>query len=86
MHTTAITQKGQVTIPKAVRRALNLKPRDRVLITLEGDRAVIIPIRQRSLSQLQGVLPATAPFPSHQQIREEIRRQRGEELLQEASE
>ncbi len=83
MHTTTVTQKGQVTIPKEVRRALNLKPHDRVLITLEGDRAVIIPIRRRALSQFKGVLPATVPFPGHQQIREEIRRQRGEELLKE---
>ncbi len=85
MHTTTMTQKGQVTIPRTVRRALNLKPRDRVLITLEGDRAVIIPLRRRSLSQLQGVLPATVPFPGHSQIREEIGRQRGEELFQEVS-
>jgi len=83
MHTTTVTQKGQVTIPKEVRRALNLKPHDRVLITLEGDRAVIIPIRRRALSQFKGILPATVPFPGHQQIREEIRRQRGEELLKE---
>jgi antitoxin PrlF len=83
MHTTTMTQKGQVTIPKEVRRALNLKPHDRVLITLEGDRAVIIPIRRRALSQFKGILPATVPFPGHQQIREEIRRQRGEELLKE---
>jgi AbrB family looped-hinge helix DNA binding protein len=86
MHTTTVTQKGQVTIPKEVRRALNLKPHDRVLITLEGDRAVIIPIRRRALSQFKGVLPATVPFPGHQQIREEIRRQRGEELLKEVKE
>jgi virulence-associated protein VagC len=63
-----------------------LKPHDRVLITLEGDRAVIIPIRRRALSQFKGILPATVPFPGHQQIREEIRRQRGEELLKEVKE
>jgi AbrB family looped-hinge helix DNA binding protein len=83
MHTTTVTQKWQVTIPKEVHRALNLKPHDRVLITLEGDRAVIIPIRRRALSQFKGILRATVPFPGHQQIREEIRRQRGEELLKE---
>jgi len=85
MHTTTLTQKGQVTISRTARRALNLKPRDRVLITLEGDRAAIIPLQRRSLSQLQEALPATVPFPGHPQIREEIRRQRGEELLQEVS-
>lgn len=86
MHTTTLTQKGQVTIPESVRRALNLKPRDRVLIALDGDRAVLIPLRQRSLSQLRGALPATVPFPGHQQVREEIRRQRGEMWLQKGGE
>lgn len=86
MHTTTLTQKGQVTIPASVRRALNLKPRDRVLIALDGDRAVLIPLRQRSLSQLRGALPATVPFPGHQQVREEIRRQRGEMWLQKGGE
>lgn len=84
MHTTILTQKGQVTIPRMVRRALGLRPGDRVLITLEGDRAVLLPVSPRSLSQLRGALPATAPFPGHQQIREEIRRRRGEMFRQES--
>ncbi|MBC7227771.1 MAG: AbrB/MazE/SpoVT family DNA-binding domain-containing protein [Thermoflexales bacterium] len=86
MHATTLTQKGQVTIPKAVRRALGLKPGDRVFITLDGDRALLLPVHRRSLSQLRGALPATAPFPGHQQIREGIRRQRGEMLRQEGGE
>ena len=32
---TTITQKGQITIPKKIREAVNLKVRDRVRITLE---------------------------------------------------
>lgn len=86
MHATTLTQKGQVTIPRAVRRALGLKPGDRVLITLDGDRALLVPAHRRSLSQLRGALPATVPFPGHQQIREEIRLQRGEMLRQESGE
>ncbi|MFN3762023.1 MAG: AbrB/MazE/SpoVT family DNA-binding domain-containing protein [Anaerolineae bacterium] len=83
MYTTTLTPKGQVTIPRAVRRALGLKPGDRVLITLDGDRALLVPVHRRSLSQLRGALPATAPFPGHPSIREEIGRQRGEMLRQE---
>jgi AbrB family looped-hinge helix DNA binding protein len=33
--TTTITQRGQVTIPAEVRRALGLKPRDKVAFTIE---------------------------------------------------
>lgn len=86
MRIMTLTRKGQVTIPRAVRRALGLQPGDHVLITLEGDRALLIPARRHSLTQLQGALPATVPFPGHQQIREEVRRQRAEALLQESRE
>jgi AbrB family looped-hinge helix DNA binding protein len=40
-----ITTKGQVTIPKEVRKGLNLASSDRVIIVLEGEQAVIKPIR-----------------------------------------
>ncbi len=86
MRAITLTQKGQVTIPRDVRRALGLKPGDQVWITLDGDRALLVPAHRRPLGHLQGALPATVPFPGHQQIREEIRRQRGEALLQERGE
>ena len=34
-HTTIVTRKGQITVPVAVRRALNLKEGDRVVVTLK---------------------------------------------------
>ena len=39
--TTRLTSKGQVTIPVHVRRALGLKPRDRVAFTLEDGVATV---------------------------------------------
>lgn len=38
---TTMTSKGQVTIPKAVRDAVGLKPGQRVAVTVEDGRAVI---------------------------------------------
>ena len=52
-----ITSKGQVTIPKDVREKLNLRPGDRLLVTVQGDRIIMIPIRMRSLSEMFGALP-----------------------------
>jgi len=36
-----VTSKGQITIPAAVRRALQLQPGDRLLFRLVGDRALM---------------------------------------------
>jgi antitoxin PrlF len=36
-----LTSKGQVTVPRAVREALNLSEGDRVTFRVEGDRAVL---------------------------------------------
>ena len=38
---TTMTSKGQVTIPKAVRDAVGLKPGQRVAVTVEDGRAII---------------------------------------------
>lgn len=39
---TTVTDKGQVTIPVDVRRALGLKPRDKVSIEYDADRGVAV--------------------------------------------
>lgn len=36
-----LTSKGQLTVPKAVRDALGIKPGDAVVFRLEGTRAVL---------------------------------------------
>lgn len=38
---TTITSKGQITLPVEVRRALNLRPGQKVSVRIEGNRAVI---------------------------------------------
>ncbi len=45
MPIATLTSKGQMTIPKEVRKALNLKPSEKVIIVVEGDQAVIRPLR-----------------------------------------
>ena len=50
-----VTTKGQVTIPKSVRDHLKIKPYDKVDFFLEGDRAVLTPVK--TLKDLRGVVP-----------------------------
>ena len=40
-----LTSKGQMTVPKEVRKALNLKPSEKVMIVVEGNQAVIKPLK-----------------------------------------
>ncbi len=40
-----LTSKGQVTVPKEVRKALNLKPSEKLIIVVEGNQAVIKPLK-----------------------------------------
>jgi AbrB family looped-hinge helix DNA binding protein len=82
MSTSTVTSKGQVTIPRDVRKALNLKARDKVIFVLERDRAILIPARRKSMMELLGCLPATKPYPGTNEIREEVRRRRGQQMLE----
>jgi antitoxin PrlF len=52
-----MTSKGQITVPKAVRLRLNLKPGDRVLFIVEDDGAVRMRAANKDISSLRGVLP-----------------------------
>lgn len=75
-----ITSKGQVTVPKAVRTALSLKPGDSVLFHIEGDRATFA--RTPDFLDLAGSVkvPKHKRGASIERIRDETWRRRGEEI------
>ena len=75
-----VTAKGQVTIPKAIRRALSIRERDRLLFRIENGHLILILLPHRPLGELYGALPATRPYPGHQAIREEMRSALGQRL------
>ena len=58
-----MTSKGQTTIPKDIREAMGLKPRDQISFTLMPDGAVIMRAKTRSIGELYGALhdPDRAP-------------------------
>lgn len=73
MNDVTITYKGQITIPKEVRKALDLQAGDRVFFVVEGDKALMVPIRARGLEKLRGVGRGRAPFPVREVEREAAR-------------
>ena len=54
MIESAITSKGQTTLPEAVREALGVRPGDRVRYFVFGNEVRILPLR--SIGRLFGVL------------------------------
>ena len=45
MPISVLTPKGQMTIPKEIREALNLQPSEKVIIVVEGNQAIIKPLK-----------------------------------------
>lgn len=69
MTVARVTVKGQVTIPRAVRSLLGIKAGDGVIFVVEDNRAVLVPVKRQSLTDLYASLPATKPFPGTEEIR-----------------
>ena len=67
MTASTITGKGQTTIPRTIRRHLNLKPGDRVEYVVEGDGKVILRPAIVDISELKGLL---APAPRRMSVEE----------------
>ncbi|OIQ77727.1 antitoxin PrlF [mine drainage metagenome] len=68
MSTATLTSKGQTTIPKDIRDALGLKPKDQIHYTLMPDGTVIMRAKTRSILELKGLLhdPEREPVPIEQ--------------------
>ncbi len=77
-----LTTKGQITLPKDVREQLGLRPKDKLLVMVQGGHIVLIPIRMRPLTELQGIFHVDRPFPGLQAVREELRYELGRRIAE----
>ncbi len=67
MATSAITSKGQTTLPKSVREALGVRPGDRVrYVILDGNEVRLIPMR--SIVRLFGAFKHDGPTATLQDM------------------
>ena len=69
MAMTHVTSKGQVTIPHAIRSAMDIKAGDVVVFMMEGSRIVLVPIKRKKLTELRGSLRSDIPFPGIEEVR-----------------
>jgi len=72
MQQAKVTFKGQITIPKAVREALEIRAGDSVTFRLEGDHAVLKPLKKKALLDFYGAFPARHPYPGLEAVRKEV--------------
>ena len=75
MPIAVLTSKGQMTIPKEVRKALNLRPSEKVIIVVEGNRAILQPLRGNLLDIGGSVKITEREKPiEFKKVREEVKR------------
>jgi len=79
--TATMTSKGQVTIPKAIREALGIHEKSRLMFVIEGDSARMVPIGGRTLMELAGSLPVQEPWPGMAAAREAYRQELAEDFV-----
>ena len=75
MPISVLTSKGQMTIPKEVRKALNLRPSEKVIIVVEGNRAILQPLKGNLLDIGGSVKISDREKPiEFKKVREEVRK------------
>ncbi len=75
-----VTSKGQITIPKAIRDALGIGERSRLVFVIEGNSARLVPIGGRSLTELAGALASERSWPGMDAARQAYRERLAEQL------
>ncbi len=74
MHSSKLTSKSQITIPKAVRETLSLHPGDRIRFLLQHDGTVTVEAESVDLRTLRGVFNAERRHVTIEQMGDAIRR------------
>jgi len=75
MPISVLTSKGQMTIPKEVRKALNLQPSEKVIIVVEGNQAIIQPLKGNLLDIGGSVKITNREKPiDFKKVREEVKK------------
>jgi antitoxin PrlF len=81
MPVAVLTSKGQMTIPKEVRKALNLRPSERVIVVVEGNQAILKPLRGNLLDLGGSVkIPEKEKPIEFRKVREELKKKMAKKI------
>ncbi len=61
---TAVSTKGQVVLPKAIRDKLNLEAGTKLIVFTDGENILLKPILQPSVAEFSGLLDAAQKWAS----------------------
>jgi AbrB family looped-hinge helix DNA binding protein len=78
---TVITRKGQITLPAEMRKVLDLKRGDRVVISLEAEGLRVRPTKG-VVEATAGALESDQPPLTERELREEFEKGVAEEVIQ----
>jgi len=82
-YVATITDKGQVTIPVAIRDILNLQPSSRLIFSIEEERIIAQPIKTDLLSLYGSIKTKNRRPVDLRKIRQVIRKKIGENAAHE---
>lgn len=82
MIQSTVTDKGQTTVPREVREALGIRPRQRLQWDIEGDGSVTVRPEPSPLA-LFGSLKSRRKFPGIQAEKAAVRKRMAQEAAQE---
>lgn len=57
----SVSNKGQITLPLEIRRQFGIRPKDKVIITIDGDEVRVLPRAARRLKEFYQTVPALQP-------------------------
>ena len=68
---TAVSSKGQVVLPKAIRDALTLIPGAKLMVLSDGENILLKPIRKPDISEFRAMMDQSARWAAEVGMREE---------------
>jgi AbrB family looped-hinge helix DNA binding protein len=81
MSSSTITSKGQITVPKAIRKAFSLEAGTQVVFVPQGNNILIYPVRPGAIERLRETAAAYNGPQGRQAERESAQRHVAEQVL-----
>ena len=82
MPIVVLTSKGQMTIPKEVRKALNLQPSEKVIVVVEGTQAILKPLRGNLLDLGGSIkIPEEEKPIEFRKVRKEVKKKMAKKIV-----